>query len=83
MHIPHQAALEREHGEQLVGMGLVGEALGIFERLELWDNLLVCYQLLDKEIEALALAEERLKVSLADCSTTTVMHSAITLCQFC
>lgn len=32
-------------------MGLVGAALTLFEQLELWDNLIVCYQLLDKRVQ--------------------------------
>ena len=33
----------REYGELLVSCGLVGEAITIFESLELWDNLINCY----------------------------------------
>lgn len=34
----------------------------VFEKLELWDNLLVCYRLLDKVPQALALVKARLEV---------------------
>lgn len=33
----------REYGELLVRCGLIGEALKVFEDLELWDNLIYCY----------------------------------------
>lgn len=34
----------REYGELLVSCGLIGEAVKIFEELELWDNLIFCYR---------------------------------------
>lgn len=34
-----------------MALGLVGAALQLFEALELWDNLIVCYQLLDKRVQ--------------------------------
>jgi hypothetical protein len=33
----------REYAEMMVSCGLVGEAMHIFEELELWDNLIDCY----------------------------------------
>ena len=48
---PLQVSLQKELGELLVGLGLVGSALQLFEGLELWDNLIVCYQLLDKRVQ--------------------------------
>jgi hypothetical protein len=44
-------SLQKELGELLVGLGLVGSALQLFEGLELWENLIVCYQLLDKRVQ--------------------------------
>lgn len=34
----------REYGELCVCCGLIGEAVKIFEDLELWDNLIFCYR---------------------------------------
>ena len=34
----------QEYAEQLVAFGLVGEAMGLYERLELWDSLIACMQ---------------------------------------
>ena len=51
---PLRVALKKELGELLVGMGLVGSALALFEQLELWDSLIVCYQLLDKRVQVRA-----------------------------
>jgi hypothetical protein len=49
--LPLRTRLRKELGELLVGMGLVGSALTLFEELELWDSLIVCYQLLDKRVQ--------------------------------
>ena len=48
---PLAVQLRKELGELLVELGLVGAALQLFEALELWDNLIVCYQLLDKRVQ--------------------------------
>jgi len=48
---PLAVQLRKELGELLVALGLVGAALQLFEALELWDNLIVCYQLLDKRVQ--------------------------------
>jgi hypothetical protein len=49
--LPLRVSLRKELGELLVGMGLVGAALTLFEQLELWDSLIACYQLLDKKVQ--------------------------------
>lgn len=54
--------MQKEFGEQLVACGLVGAAMEIFEEMELWDNLLICYRLLEKIPQALALVQKRLEV---------------------
>lgn len=33
----------REYAELMVGFGLVGDAMKLFEELELWNNLIDCY----------------------------------------
>lgn len=40
--------------------GLIGEAVKVYEDLELWDNLIYCYQLLDKKAAAIELIKKRL-----------------------
>lgn len=60
--LPLSSALQREYGEQLVACGMVGAAMEVFEKQELWDNLLICYRLLDKIPQALALVKARLEV---------------------
>ncbi|XP_010456556.1 PREDICTED: tetratricopeptide repeat protein 27 homolog [Camelina sativa] len=60
VHLPTIPALRKEYGELLVSCGLVGEAITIFERLELWDNLIHCYCLLGKKSAAVDLINARL-----------------------
>ncbi|XP_040367039.1 tetratricopeptide repeat protein 27-like isoform X7 [Rosa chinensis] len=44
VYIPTVSALRKEYGELCVRCGLIGEAIKIFEDLELWDNLIFCYR---------------------------------------
>ncbi|KAK2445164.1 Protein prenylyltransferase superfamily protein [Trifolium repens] len=53
-------ALRKEYGELLVRCGLIGEAIKEFEDLELWDNLIYCYNLLEKKATAVELIRKRL-----------------------
>ena len=41
--------------------------MGMFEQLELWDSLTVCYRLLNKLPQAQQLITARLKVRPPDC----------------
>ncbi|KAJ4828794.1 hypothetical protein Tsubulata_010806 [Turnera subulata] len=58
--IPTIPAMRKEYGELLVSCGLVGEAIKIFEDLELWNNLIFCYCLLGKKAAAVQLIKMRL-----------------------
>ncbi|KAL8139663.1 hypothetical protein V2J09_005684 [Rumex salicifolius] len=60
VYIPTVPALRKEYGELLVSLGMIGEALNIFEDLELWDNLIYCYRLLEKKAAAVELIKQRL-----------------------
>ncbi|KAE8126170.1 hypothetical protein FH972_020914 [Carpinus fangiana] len=60
VYIPTIPALRKEYGELLVRFGLIGEAVKIFEDLELWDNVIYCYRLLEKKAAAVELIKKRL-----------------------
>ncbi|XP_010252162.1 PREDICTED: tetratricopeptide repeat protein 27 homolog [Nelumbo nucifera] len=60
VYIPTIPALRKEYGELLVSCGMIGEAITIFEDLELWDNLIYCYCLLKKKAAAVELIKTRL-----------------------
>lgn len=59
-YIPTVPALRKEYGELCVRCGLIGEAVKTFEDLELWDNLIFCYSLLEKKAAAVELIKARL-----------------------
>ena len=65
---PMGPVLRKELGEQLVAAGLVGAAMTLFEELELWDALILCYRLLQKNVQAEELVLRRLKVSTLKCA---------------
>ncbi|KAK4573444.1 hypothetical protein RGQ29_031415 [Quercus rubra] len=60
VYIPTIPALRKEYGELLVRCHLIGKAVKIFEDLELWDNLIFCYRLLEKKAAAVELIKKRL-----------------------
>ncbi|KAK9803991.1 hypothetical protein WJX72_011120 [[Myrmecia] bisecta] len=63
---PLYTELQKELGEQLLANGLVGGAMEVFEKLELWDSLILCYRLLDKKVQAQELVQQRLQVTPDD-----------------
>ncbi len=63
---PPRATLWKELGEAFVACGLVGAAIKLFEEAELWDSLIVCYQLLQKNEIAEQLVRTRLEVTPND-----------------
>ncbi|KAI8111171.1 hypothetical protein M9434_004744 [Picochlorum sp. BPE23] len=64
--MPCKAILWKELGEAFVACGLVGAAMKLFEAAELWDSLIVCYQLLQKNEIAEQLVRERLDINPSD-----------------
>ncbi|KAL5745319.1 hypothetical protein ACOSP7_026465 [Xanthoceras sorbifolium] len=60
VNFPTVPALRKEYAELLVSCGLIGEAIKIFEDLELWDNLIHCNCLLGKKAAAVELIKARL-----------------------
>ncbi|KAL3697661.1 hypothetical protein R1sor_011737 [Riccia sorocarpa] len=63
---PLSTALLKEYAEMMVSFGLVGDALKLFEDLEMWNSLIDCYCLLGKKAAAADLIRERLKVQPED-----------------
>jgi hypothetical protein len=50
-------------GERFVSLGIIRSALEIFERLEMWDDVVSCYQMLEKEKEAEAVVRRQLELN--------------------
>ncbi|KAL3671524.1 hypothetical protein V7S43_003444 [Phytophthora oleae] len=60
---PPRYALKRDLAERYFKLGVLGSAVEICEELEMWDDVVKCYQLLDKPMRAEKLVRERLEIS--------------------
>ncbi|OWZ24471.1 Tetratricopeptide repeat protein [Phytophthora megakarya] len=58
---PPRYALKRDLAERYFKLGVMGSAVEICEELEMWDDVVKCYQLLDKPMRAEKLVRERLE----------------------
>ncbi|KAI3714350.1 hypothetical protein L1987_72948 [Smallanthus sonchifolius] len=58
--LPTIPSLRKEYADLLVSCGLIGEAVKIYENLELWDNVIFCYRLLEKKAASVELINTRL-----------------------
>ncbi|WIA10643.1 hypothetical protein OEZ85_010823 [Tetradesmus obliquus] len=65
--------LRKELAELYIAMGFVGAALRIFEGLEMWDQLILCYRLLDKKQVAQELVLQRLQANPDDAKLWCVL----------
>ncbi|KAJ3155392.1 hypothetical protein HDU86_004294 [Geranomyces michiganensis] len=61
--LPPKWEMERELGERFVSLGATRSALDIFERLEMWEDAISCYQMMEQPKKAEAIIEARLKVT--------------------
>ncbi|KAJ3274929.1 hypothetical protein HDV01_001793 [Terramyces sp. JEL0728] len=50
--LPSKWEMEKELGERYVSIGVTRSALEIFERLELWENVIQCHQMLEQTKKA-------------------------------
>ncbi|KAI3699035.1 hypothetical protein L2E82_43028 [Cichorium intybus] len=57
---PTIPSLRKEYADLLVSCGLIGEAVKTYEDLELWDNVIFCYRLLQKKAASVELINTRL-----------------------
>lgn len=46
--VPSKWEMERELGLRFVSIGVIKSALEIFQRLEMWENVISCYQMLEQ-----------------------------------
>ncbi|KAH9825314.1 hypothetical protein DFH28DRAFT_921259 [Melampsora americana] len=49
LEIPSRWDLERELGRKLIGLGVIRSAMEIFERLEMWEDVVQCHLTLDSK----------------------------------
>eukprot|EP00842_Homolaphlyctis_polyrhiza_P002543 jgi/Hompol1/328/HPOL_001393-RA len=59
--MPPKWELERELGERFAGLGAIRSALQIFERLEMWEEVVSCHQMLEETQKADAIVCNLLK----------------------
>ncbi|CAG8557391.1 10089_t:CDS:1 [Dentiscutata erythropus] len=61
--LPSKWEMEKELALQYLSLGVVQSALQIFERLEMWEDIINCYIMLEKEFKAKGIILERLNVT--------------------
>ncbi|KAF9582245.1 hypothetical protein BGW38_000459 [Lunasporangiospora selenospora] len=59
--LPSKWEMEKELAEQYMALGVIRSALDIFERLELWEDVIACHQFLSQPEKAKALCKELLE----------------------
>jgi hypothetical protein len=55
----------------------VGAAMTLFEELELWDALILCYRLLQKNVQAEELVHRRLEVGSLSQSAVALRNGSL------
>jgi hypothetical protein len=45
---PHRGAMQKELGECFLSLGSAASALQIFEKFEMWEQIITCYRIMDK-----------------------------------
>ncbi len=59
--IPSKWEMEKELGLRFVSIGVIRSALEIFERLEMWENVISCHQMLEEPKKAEKLIRKQLE----------------------
>lgn len=54
--------LQRDFAALLLSLGLTGEALDVFQKLEMWEDVIACYQKMNKTEKAETVIRERLAI---------------------
>ncbi|KAJ1917951.1 hypothetical protein IWQ60_007637 [Tieghemiomyces parasiticus] len=66
LQLPSRWELEKELALRFASLGVFRSALEIFERLEMWDEVISCYQMLEQASVAEKIVRERLAVTPDD-----------------
>ncbi|KAL0584363.1 hypothetical protein ABG067_005864 [Albugo candida] len=59
---PPQFALKKDLAERYFALGAAASALELFKELEIWDEVIICYRILDQQKKAEALVRERIMI---------------------
>jgi tetratricopeptide (TPR) repeat protein len=71
--LPSKWELERELAMRFLSLGVVKSALEIFERLEMWEEVVACWQSLENREKAISIVRDLLEGRLEE-SETVVAH---------
>ncbi|CAG8579821.1 473_t:CDS:1 [Paraglomus brasilianum] len=63
MLLPSKWEMERELAERFISLGVIRSALQIFERLEMWEDIITCYIMLEKHKTATEIIIDRLNMT--------------------
>ncbi|KAL1742830.1 hypothetical protein HDZ31DRAFT_65613 [Schizophyllum fasciatum] len=78
--LPSRWALEREVGLRYLSLGVVRSALDIFERLELWEEVVQCHVSLEKPAVATSIVRDLLEGRKGDSRTLDAARRAKLYC---
>ncbi|WRT67364.1 uncharacterized protein IL334_004335 [Kwoniella shivajii] len=59
--LPSKWDMERELAKRYLTIGVTRSALEIFDRLEMWEDSVMCLQRMDREVEAIAIVKDLLE----------------------
>ncbi|KAI0053135.1 TPR-like protein [Auriscalpium vulgare] len=75
--LPSKWELERELAQRFLSIGVVKSALEIFERLEMWEEAVKCWQAIERSDKALAVVHDLLEGRKAEADSVLVRGKAI------
>lgn len=67
--LPSTWEMERELGMRYLSLGVVRSALAIFERLEMWEEVVKCYQALEQPAQGVSIVRDLLEGRKAEVDT--------------
>ncbi|THH14130.1 hypothetical protein EW146_g6171 [Bondarzewia mesenterica] len=77
--LPSKWEMERELAMRFLSIGVVKSALEIFEKLEMWEEAVKCWQAMEQRDKALAVVRDLLEGRKADVETVLVHGKAISV----
>ena len=75
--LPSKWEMERELAKRFMSLGVVKSALEIFERLEMWEDVVMCWQLIESKEKAISLVRDLLEGRKQESETVMVKGKAI------
>ncbi|TFK69413.1 TPR-like protein [Pluteus cervinus] len=74
--LPSKWEMERELARRFMSLGVIKSALEIFERLEMWEDVIKCYGMLEKPEEGRAIVRDLLEGTKAEAETVIARSKA-------